>query len=224
MADAMATALAAIGHREGERRGWNRPARLFTIHLADLDTRSIELRMVPGRLWGAQVRSPTEAITHTARYLPVVPPAVEHRSYADAPVAGIAAMFEGWGRPADRELTEYEQRSIAQGRRVNDLAPDRIESRLVYAWTSTRRSSTSDASAATSPRCSPPPSATRPRSAPGSSPLGPGRIAHALREGALSSDHSPARCSGPTTGAALPTGADRQTKPATELLNSMSAG
>ncbi|MER5356607.1 hypothetical protein ABT093_40600 [Kitasatospora sp. NPDC002551] len=131
----MATALAAIGHREGERRGWNRPARLFTAHLADLDTRSIELRVVPGRLWGAQVRSPTDAVVHTARQLPAVPPAVEHHSYADAPVAGIAAMFEGWGRPADRKPAKYEQRSITQGRRVNHLAPDRVESRLVYAWT-----------------------------------------------------------------------------------------
>ncbi|MEU8759482.1 hypothetical protein [Streptomyces sp. NPDC048659] len=66
-------------------------------------------------------------------------PAVEHRSYADALVAGIAAMFEGWDRPADRKPAKYEQRSITQGRRVNHLAPDRIESRLVYAWTSTRR-------------------------------------------------------------------------------------
>lgn len=183
MADAMATALAAIEQREGERRGWDRPARLFTVHLADLDTRSIELRVVPGWLWGAQVRSPADAIARTARHLPSVPPAVEHRSYADAPVAGIAAMFEGWGRPADREPTEYEQRSIAQGRRVNHLAPDRIESRLVYAVDINQEEFYVRRRRGHQPQVLSTAQRDQTTVGAGLAPLGLGRIAHALREG-----------------------------------------
>ncbi|MER6116088.1 hypothetical protein [Streptomyces sp. NPDC001743] len=41
-----------------------------------------------------------------------MPCTVEHHSYADAPVAGIAAMLEGWDRPAGRKPTKYKQRSI----------------------------------------------------------------------------------------------------------------
>ncbi|GAA2969840.1 hypothetical protein GCM10010519_01270 [Streptomyces lactacystinicus] len=166
MADAMATALAAIEQREGKRRGWGKPARLFTVHLADLDTRSVELRVVPARLWGSQVRNPAVAITHTARRLPAVLTTVKHRSYADAPVAGIAVMLEGWGRPADREPT---------GSKAASSTP----------WTSTRRSSTSDAAAATSHEPHVLSTAQHDQTTVGAGlvPLGLGRIAHALREG-----------------------------------------
>ncbi|WP_030230452.1 hypothetical protein [Streptomyces sp. NRRL S-350] len=183
MADAMATALAAIEQREGERRGWDKPARLFTVHLADLDARSIELRIVPARLWGAQVRNPADAIGHTAQRLPAVPTAVEHRSYADAPVAGIAAMFEGWGRPADREPTEYEQRSNAQGRRVNHLAPDRIESRLVYAVDINQVEFYVRRCRGQQPHVLSTAQRDQTTVGTGLVPLGLGRIAHALREG-----------------------------------------
>lgn len=108
MADAMATALAAIEQRDGERRGCGKPAHLFTVHLMDLDTRSIELRLVPARTWGALVHNPADALANVALQLPAAPPTVERRAYADAPVARVAMMFEGWGRPADREPTEYE--------------------------------------------------------------------------------------------------------------------
>ncbi|MFE9424307.1 hypothetical protein ACFYNO_15215 [Kitasatospora sp. NPDC006697] len=183
MADAMATALAAIEQREGERRGWGKPARLFTVHLADLDTRSIELRVVPARLWGAQVRNTADAITHTARRLPAVPIKVKHRSYADAPVAGIAAMFEGWDRPADREPTEYEKRSNAQGQRVNHLTPDRIESRLVYAVDINQEEFYVRRRRGHQPQVLSTAQHDQTTVGAGLVPLGLGRIAHALREG-----------------------------------------
>nr|MDT0660834.1 hypothetical protein [Micromonospora sp. DSM 115978] len=34
--DAMIGALRAVEVREGERRGWDRPPRLWTLHLADI--------------------------------------------------------------------------------------------------------------------------------------------------------------------------------------------
>ncbi|WP_250305249.1 hypothetical protein [Streptomyces sp. A 4/2] len=183
MADVMATALAAIEQREGERRGWGKPARLFTVHLADLDSRSIELRVVPARLWGAQVRNPADAIAHTARRLPAVPPAVKHRAYADAPMAGIAAMFEGWGRPADREPTEHEKRSNAQGWRVNHLAPDRIEARLVYAVDINQEEFYVRRRRGHRPQVLSTAQHDQTTVGTGLVPLGLGRIAHALRDG-----------------------------------------
>ncbi|MEU8759484.1 hypothetical protein [Streptomyces sp. NPDC048659] len=132
LADAMATALHAIEAREGERRGWDRPARLFTVHLASLDSRSIELRMVPTRSWNSRNINPADALINVARNLPDPPEGLRRREYADSPLAGAALMFEGWGRPNDRELTEYEQRAAELGLRVNHLAPDRTETRCVY--------------------------------------------------------------------------------------------
>ncbi|GAA2969823.1 hypothetical protein GCM10010519_01250 [Streptomyces lactacystinicus] len=132
LADAMATALHAIEAREGERRGWDRPARLFTVHLEGVDSRSIELRMVPTRSWNGRDINPADALTSVARNLPHPPADLRRREYADSPVAGAALMFEGWGRPNDRALTEYEQRAAELGLRVNHLAPDRIETRCVY--------------------------------------------------------------------------------------------
>jgi hypothetical protein len=131
LADAMATALHAIEAREGERRGWDQPARLFTMHLADSDARSIELRVVPTRSWNNLDINPADALTHLARNLPVPPADLRRREYADSPITGAALMFEGWGRSDDREPTEFEQRAAELGMRVNHLAADRIESRCV---------------------------------------------------------------------------------------------
>lgn len=183
MADAMATALAAIEEREGERRGWGKTARLFTVHLLDLDTRSIELRLVPARTWGALVLNPADALTHVARHLPAVPPGLERRPYADAPVAGIAMMSEAWGRPADREPTGAEQHANAQGLRVNHLAPDRIESRLVYCVDINQEEFYVCRRRGEEPRVLS--TAQRDQSTVGLGlvPSGLGRIAHALREG-----------------------------------------
>ncbi|MGY3677375.1 hypothetical protein [Streptomyces sp. TE33382] len=132
LADAMATALHAIEAREGERRGWDRPARLFTVHLESLDSRSIELRMVPTRSWNGRDINPADALINVARNLPHPPADLRRREYADSPVAGAALMFEGWARPNNREPTEYEQRAAELGMRVNHLAPDRVETRCVY--------------------------------------------------------------------------------------------
>lgn len=133
LADAMATALHAVEAREGERRGWDRPARLFTMHLADVDSRSIELRVVPTRMWNSWEVNPADALARLARNLPDPPADLQRREYADSPITGMALMFEGWGRPGDRELTEAEQRKVERGMRVNHLAADRIETRCVYA-------------------------------------------------------------------------------------------
>lgn len=132
LTDAMATALHAIEAREGERRGWDRPARLFTVHLESVNSRSIELRMVPTRSWNGRDINPADALINIARNLPHPPADLRRREYADSPVAGAALMFEGWSRPNDRELTEYEQRAAKLGLRVNHLAPDRIETRCIY--------------------------------------------------------------------------------------------
>ncbi|MEU6405314.1 hypothetical protein [Streptomyces sp. NPDC046985] len=133
LADAMATALHAVEAREGERRGWDRPARLFTMHLADIDSHSIELRVVPTLMWNSWGINPADALTRLAGHLPDPPAEPRRREYADSPITGAALMFEGWGRPGDRELTESEQRKVERGMRINHLAADRIETRCVYA-------------------------------------------------------------------------------------------
>ncbi|MFF2378353.1 hypothetical protein ACFVUW_28585 [Streptomyces xiamenensis] len=132
LADAMATALHAVEAREGERLGWDRPARLFTTHLADIDSRSIELRVIPERSWNSWDINPADALTRLARNLPDPPACLQRRAYADSPITGAALLFEGWGRPSDRELTESERHAVERGMRVNHLAADRIETRCVY--------------------------------------------------------------------------------------------
>jgi hypothetical protein len=49
--DALIRALRAIEQREGERRGWDRPARLWSLYLADIDASAVELQEVPPRRW-----------------------------------------------------------------------------------------------------------------------------------------------------------------------------
>ncbi|MCM2431000.1 hypothetical protein [Streptomyces sp. RKAG337] len=185
LADAMATALYAIEAREGERRGWDRPARLFTVHLADHSSRSIELRVIPARAWNSRDINPADALTSVARNLPQVPADLHRREYADSPVAGAALMFEGWGRPGDREATEYERRAGEMGMRVNHLAPDRIESRCVYGVDINQQQIHVFRTRGEKARVysSAVPGSDRPASGSGRIPDALNRIVHALREG-----------------------------------------
>lgn len=132
LTDAMATALHAVEAQEGEQRGWDLPARLFTVHPGSLGSRSLELHVVPAQLWNSRGVNPADALIRIAAGLPDVPVGVQRRQYADSPVAGAALMFEAWGRPNDREPTAHEQWAARMGMRVNHLAPDRIEMRCVY--------------------------------------------------------------------------------------------
>ncbi|MFB7865512.1 hypothetical protein [Streptomyces sp. NPDC056069] len=185
LADAMATALHAIEAREGERRGWDQPARLFTTHLVGIDSRSIELRVVPTRSWNSRDINPADAVINVARGLPRPPADIQRREYADSPVTGVALMFEGWGRPNNRKATEREQRAAAMGLRVNHLAPDRIETRCVYGVDINQqqfhvfRARGEEAKVYTSPE----PGLGTSAAQSGRIPSALNRIVHALREG-----------------------------------------
>ncbi|MDH6130358.1 hypothetical protein [Kitasatospora sp. GP82] len=133
--DALATALRAIEAREGERRGWDQPPRLFALHLADIDSGAIELRVVPPRLWAVPGhRNPADALAAFAARFPE-PEAVGHLAFADSPggFAGLAQMHEGWAAPDDAEESAEERARRAAGERTYKDRPDRLEVRLVIA-------------------------------------------------------------------------------------------
>jgi hypothetical protein len=130
-ADVLASALGVIEEREGERRGWNRPARLFALRMPDAG--SVEMSLIPERLWNGLGRNPADGLWRIARLLPDVPDLVEPTSYMGEPMCAMGFLFEGWGRPTDLEMSEEEKRVRSLGLRYNHLLAERQEVRLLHA-------------------------------------------------------------------------------------------
>ena len=59
-------------------------ARLWTLHLADIDSDAVEIRPVPSRAWQAGARNPVEDLVTTAARLPVPPADLARLPFADA--------------------------------------------------------------------------------------------------------------------------------------------
>jgi hypothetical protein len=132
--DALICAMGAIEQREGERRGWDKPPRAFTMHLANMDSRTVEMRELPRRAWAHGLNNPADEIERTAAGLPQPPAVRPDMSFADAPdgIAAVAFMVEGWGVPQNLERLE-DQVARAAGRRNLHTNPDRWEIRTVNA-------------------------------------------------------------------------------------------
>ncbi|MFF4821266.1 hypothetical protein ACFY2K_42565 [Kitasatospora sp. NPDC001309] len=132
--DALATAVKAIEAREGERRGWDQPPRLFSLHLADIDSGAIELRIIPPRQWASGHRNPADDLAAWAMRYPAPGP-VTPLAFADSPdgFAGIAMMYEGWAAPDDAKLSPEEEARRALGERTFTQRSDRVEVRMVTA-------------------------------------------------------------------------------------------
>jgi hypothetical protein len=132
--DGLICALRAVERREGERRGWDQPARLWTLHLADIDSDAVEIRPVPGRAWRQGATNPVEDLVMTAGRMPVPPADLAKLAFADAPdgIAAVAMMTEGW-TVAPEHVTEAEQAARAAGARTHATSPHRIEVREMVA-------------------------------------------------------------------------------------------
>ncbi|MFI7467512.1 hypothetical protein [Nonomuraea sp. NPDC049646] len=131
--DTLLAALVSVEARLGERRGWNQPPRLWTLHLPHLGQARIDLYVIPRRLWNPRGHPVDDLLTYAARMprprdgLPVV-------DFADSPggFCGLAMMTEGYG--VDQEhLTAQEMDRARAGERVALNHPDRAEIRCVTA-------------------------------------------------------------------------------------------
>lgn len=131
--DALLAALAGIEFREGERRGWDKHPRLMTMHLADIDSAAIEVRIVPGHVWQSGQSNPADDLMARASKIPA-PGQMPLRAFADSPdgFCGLAFLFEGWSVHPDRYTPEQMARAQA-GERLNYAHPDRVECRFVAA-------------------------------------------------------------------------------------------
>ncbi|MBM0203523.1 hypothetical protein JNW90_10655 [Micromonospora sp. STR1s_5] len=132
--DGLICALHAVERRLGERRGWDQPVRLWTLHLADIDNDAVEVRPVPAQAWQRGAPNPVDDMVMTAGQMPVPPIELPAMKYADAPdgIAGVALMTEGWAMPTDL-LTEEERAARAQGQRVIANNTNRVEIRTIVA-------------------------------------------------------------------------------------------
>lgn len=132
--DGLICAMRAVERREGERLGWDKPARLWTLHLADIDSGAVEIRPVPARAWRRGAGNPVDDLVMTAGRMPVPPPDLAPLAFADAGdgIAAAALMSEGWTVPPEL-VTEQEEAARAAGQRTHAASPHRIEIRTVTA-------------------------------------------------------------------------------------------
>ncbi|RCG21941.1 hypothetical protein DQ384_36390 [Sphaerisporangium album] len=133
--DTLLAALVAIEHRMGHRRGWDQPARLWTLHLADVDSGAIEARTMPPRTWqSGHHRNPADALMAHAARLPDPPAGAPMVRFADSPdgLAGVAFMAEGFSVPPAL-LTAEQRTRAADGERVALDHPERTEIRTLTA-------------------------------------------------------------------------------------------
>jgi hypothetical protein len=132
--DGLICALRSIEAREGERLGWDQPARVWTLHLADLDTNAVEVRPVSSRAWRTGLDNPADDLRTTALSLPAPDRDLPALAYADARdgIAAVVAMNEGW-MVAEEDLTDEDR--AAQLRGVRSLVNNRkrVEVRTVTA-------------------------------------------------------------------------------------------
>lgn len=132
--DALACALRAIEAREGERRGWDQPPRLWSLHLADMTSGAIELRVIPPRVWAGSARNPADGVLAWSMQYPDPGPVTVTR-FADSGdgFAGMAMMHEGFSIPDDTEEDAAERQRRAAGERTYLTRPDRVEVRMITA-------------------------------------------------------------------------------------------
>ncbi|MFF2082035.1 hypothetical protein ACFVXG_45590 [Kitasatospora sp. NPDC058162] len=133
--NALVTALKAIEAREGERKGWDQPPRLFSLHLADIDSGAVELRVIPPRVWTRGRRNPADDLLAWAQQVPETGP-VDYLAFADSPdgFAGLAFMVEAWAAPMDTVTPEEAARRAAGERTFLDAGREgRREARMVMA-------------------------------------------------------------------------------------------
>jgi hypothetical protein len=130
-ANTIAAVLTTIEDQLGERRGWDRPAHLFTLRL--LPGGQVEVAFASERLWNHRRVNPADALRRRANSLPRVPDIIQPGDMSQASVAAFGFMFEGWNRPAHAEMPEPLGVLHRMGTRVNHLLPDRQEVRVVHA-------------------------------------------------------------------------------------------
>jgi hypothetical protein len=132
--DGLICAMRAVERREGERLGWDKPARLWTLHLADIDSGAVEIRPVPARAWRQGAGNPVDDLVMTARRMPVPPADLAALAFADARdgIAAAALMSEGWTVPPELVSAE-EEAARAAGQRTHAASEHRIEIRTVTA-------------------------------------------------------------------------------------------
>lgn len=132
--DGLICALRAVERRLGERRGWDQPVRLWTLHLADIDSSAVEVRPVPTQAWRRGAANPVDDMVMAAGRMPVPPVELPPVKYADAPdgIAAVAMMTEAWTMPDDL-MTDEERAARAQGLRTIASNPHRVELRTIVA-------------------------------------------------------------------------------------------
>jgi hypothetical protein len=133
--DGLLNAMRAVEAREGERRGWDQPPRLYTVHLHDIDSGTVALREVPRVLWRRPgTDNPADDLKILAALQPPPQRDAARMAFADAPdgISAVALMFEGWASPVDEIPDDLKARQAA-GERVIHLMPQRQEVRSVHA-------------------------------------------------------------------------------------------
>lgn len=132
--DGLINAMRAIEAREGERLGWDKPARLYTVHLHDIDSGAVELRPIPGVVWRCGRDNPADDLMTLAYRLPPPPRDLPSMRFADAPdgIAAVAFMTEGWGANLDELSAEQLARNAAGQRVIHEMAT-RVEIRAITA-------------------------------------------------------------------------------------------
>ncbi|MEU1155541.1 hypothetical protein ABZ369_21350 [Streptomyces sp. NPDC005918] len=130
-ANTIAAAIVAIEAQCGEREGWNRPSRLFTLRLLPGDR--VETALYPEGIWNPGGLNPADALSGLSSSLPPVPDLLLPADASQAPVCAVGFMFEGWMRDTTVPLPPAVEGLRQMGVRVNHLLPNRREVRLVHA-------------------------------------------------------------------------------------------
>lgn len=123
-------AAVAIEDRYGEQEGWDRPSRLFTLRL--LSAEAAKATLYPEAVWNPQNINPADALGRLGGSLAPVPAVLPPLDAAEAPVCAVGFMFEGWVRDPAATLPPHLEQLRQASERVNHLAPDRREVRIVH--------------------------------------------------------------------------------------------
>jgi hypothetical protein len=128
--DALICALRAVERREGERRGWDQHPQMWTLHLPNPASETVEVRPVPAEVWKNGCANPADDVAVAAKRIGRPPLQPVPTSFADTPehVAGVVMMVESWGVPQDL-LTEENKKAAAAGTRSIHTNAHRMELR-----------------------------------------------------------------------------------------------
>lgn len=132
--DALICAMLAVERREGERLGWDKPPRLWTFHLHDMNTRAVEIRKVPSRAWLRGKDNPVDDLTATATSMPRPPSELPLLRWSDVGdgLAAVAFMYEAWAAPMN-SFTPEQMQQMEAGERLSEYSDQRREMRGVVA-------------------------------------------------------------------------------------------